>query len=672
MSKQRAKDEPTEAEPSAAAPAVEAIEPAEPAPWLTWMETRLADPRAPVALVLAMGFLLFFPYLGALGIWDCWEPHYGEVAREMIVRNDYVYPHWESAYFFSKPVLPLWLMAIGMIVVGAETPAPTEPLGAYTEWGIRVPFALIAIFCMWAVYRVARQLRGKEAGVLAAVVLGSSSQFIFIGKQAMADMPLVGFMTGALAFFVAAVFGEEAEAKSPAPGSMRLTAVAGIVVTVLVQVAVVALGIQPSRQEQYGPLIAALSVTAAIGVIYSVYIALKGTRRDTYLTGFYLCMGLAALSKGLAPLAVVGPLVIIYILLTFDFRILLRARVIEGGLLFLAVSTPWYLTLSLFTGRDDEGKNFVGRFWLHDNLNRVGRGVHGDKGGLGYFMEQLAYGMFPWIAVVPYALGLAAKNQAEAKTVDGRRATLFVLLWALWAYVFFTVTQTKFHHYIFPAVPPLSIVVGLWLHWVAKSPSTRLKGYIVLPAAALFAVAARDLVNDPQHLVNLFTYKYDRDYPREINPRAFIATLSILGGAAMIGAYLLKRKGAVLGLFVATGILFGTWISHYHFNELTPHWSQAHLFKTYFAERTGDEPIYAYQLNWRGETFYSRNRILQVKEAGANQRIKTLIDRPGREFIITEQSRYHTLKGVLSADKRDKVQIIDRSNNKFYLVMVED
>ena len=80
----------------------------------------------------------------------------------------------------------------------------------------------------------------------------------------------------------------------------------------------------------------------------------------------------------------------------------------------------------------------------------------------------------------------------------------------------------------------------------------------------------------------------------------------------------------------------------------------------------------SHQLNWRGETFYSRNRILQVKEGGANERMRSLVDRPGREFIITEQSRFHTLKGVLSADKRDKIQILDRSNNKFYLCVVEE
>lgn len=65
--------------------------------------------------VLLLGVLVFLPRPGSMGLWDPWETHYGEVAREMLVRDDYVYPHWENAYFFSKPPLAMWLMALGFM-----------------------------------------------------------------------------------------------------------------------------------------------------------------------------------------------------------------------------------------------------------------------------------------------------------------------------------------------------------------------------------------------------------------------------------------------------------------------------------------------------------------------------------------------------------------------------
>jgi len=61
-----------------------------------------------------MASLVLLPYLGAVGLWDPWETHYGEVAREMVQRNDYVHPYWENAWFFSKPAFTMWMMALGL------------------------------------------------------------------------------------------------------------------------------------------------------------------------------------------------------------------------------------------------------------------------------------------------------------------------------------------------------------------------------------------------------------------------------------------------------------------------------------------------------------------------------------------------------------------------------
>jgi hypothetical protein len=69
----------------------------------------LAEEERQLWLVALGAALLFFPLLGAVGLWDPWEPHYAEVGREMMVRHDWIHPFWESAYFFSKPPLTMWL-----------------------------------------------------------------------------------------------------------------------------------------------------------------------------------------------------------------------------------------------------------------------------------------------------------------------------------------------------------------------------------------------------------------------------------------------------------------------------------------------------------------------------------------------------------------------------------
>ncbi|HEY0096163.1 MAG TPA: dolichyl-phosphate-mannose--protein mannosyltransferase, partial [Archangium sp.] len=86
----------------------------------SWAKRWMAlEPTLRVALATAaFAALLFIPYLGAVGLWDPWETHYGEVGREMVQRRDYVYPFWENAWFFSKPPLTMWMQALGMQVVG--------------------------------------------------------------------------------------------------------------------------------------------------------------------------------------------------------------------------------------------------------------------------------------------------------------------------------------------------------------------------------------------------------------------------------------------------------------------------------------------------------------------------------------------------------------------------
>ena len=451
---------------------------------MTWLKAQLAARSFAGWIVLAMAGLVFLPRLGSLGLWDPWETHYGEVAREMIVRDDYLYPHWEHAYFWSKPALPMWLMAGGMLLVGAEGAPLGEPLGSWTVWGVRLPFALIATAAVWAVYRIGRHLKDEATGVLCALVLTTSAQFVFIAKQSMVDMPFVGFMTIGLALFIEAVFADAPD--RPATRWEAALAFGAVCVATAPQVMIIVRDISLSLTLNPLTLATRSSVVAqGLLVLAAGYLVVgfgawilrwfKLSKHDCMLMGFYVCMALAALSKGLAVIAVVPPAVVLYILFSLDFGVLDRSRVLWGGALFLLVAAPWYVVVSLFTGRDDESKTFVDRFWLHDNFGRVGRGVHGDRPNMGYYIEQLTYGMFPWSAVIPFGLGLAARGRDDDSRLKVRRTLLFVLLWAMWSYVFFSFSKTAFHHYILPAVPALAVLVGYWLSWVAESPQARLR-----------------------------------------------------------------------------------------------------------------------------------------------------------------------------------------------------
>lgn len=712
--------------------------------------------------------LLFLPYLGAVGLWDPWETHYGEVARSMVQRRDYVYPYWENAWFFSKPPFTMWLMALGMQVVG--TLRTEGALALYTEWGMRVPFALLSIAAVVLLSLAVSRVASRRAGLACGFILATMPLYFLLTRQAVTDTPFVTTLACAMA-------------------------------------------------------------CALIGQLD------ESTRhRSAWWYGFYFFCGLSTLAKGLLGAGLPGLILILYAVLCvipYDapslqahlrwllepaFRAqvrqgqepmpvlwgqMYRMRLGSGILLFLAVAAPWYLTLSLFEGVDDESKVFWYRFFVHDHLNRLAAGVHTTTPGgtFIYFIEQGGYAIFPWVALLPGALALATRLRLRSPHKADHLA-LIGLLWAGFTFTLMGLSATKFHHYVFPVLPGLAILLALfvdrlWEEGVAPHAVSLLLGLV------LFVLVGKDLAANPKAFTDLFVYNYDRPYPWDLVTRpiamfasrplwvgdlvtlvlvaagvwlalelwsskqrpvhmvavaaallgvglallASMATrgrlqafspagvaLALVGGwvalqarkapaesrsslgtlagtLLLVGAALFVRglrigfQGdallvalsqpmnvkAVLGfVFTVAGgllcvaavqrsrtLLFGTfwalaagfalWFNWGHWVDLSHHWTQRDLFWRYYEQRKPDEPIAAFLMNWRGETFYSRNTVKQIRETG---KLTPFVNQPGREWVLVEHNRLNLLRQAAGEGK--VVTPVDRDiNNKFLLVTVE-
>ncbi len=298
-----------------------------------------------------------------------------------------------------------------------------------------------------------------------------------------------------------------------------------------------------------------------------------------------------------------------------------------------------------------------------------------------YFVEQLGYGIFPWVAAIPGAAAVAARARPAASGRD--RATILVVSWALVVLALFGLSSTKFHHYAFPAVPALALLVALFLDRLLEE-GVAAHAVALLAGAALFVLVGRDVWQAPKHLVDLFVYNYARPYPAaellravpsirlgalslSLAPHQLHAGLFTFMGAAAVGAAAWGSRRWLVGTFAAGAVLFavhGSWVLWRH---LAPHWSQRDLVHTYFVERRGLEPLGAYYLNWRGETFYSQNTVRQFKSF---ERFRRFVEQPGREFVVVERDRLASLRGVLGEDR--VARIVFSASNKYLLVVVED
>src|SRR6202022_751288 len=120
---------------------------------------------------------------------------------------------------------------------------------------------------------------------------------------------------------------------------------------------------------------------------------------------------------------------------------------------------------------------------------------------------------------------------------------------------------------------------------------------------------------------------------------------------------------SVLGLALVLSLYLG-WS---YWRRMSPHWTQRDFFYLYYTQSQPDEPIGAYLMNWRGETFYSRNTVRQLKELG---QLQAFMAGPGkRKWLLVEQARLGAMRQALQPAFR--VRVVESRNSKFVLATAE-
>ncbi|MDQ3264060.1 MAG: hypothetical protein M3Y59_10420 [Myxococcota bacterium] len=316
-------------------------------------------------------------------------------------------------------------------------------------------------------------------------------------------------------------------------------------------------------------------------------------------------------------------------------------------------------------------------------IARLTSGVHTTTPGgtFAYFLEQGGFALFPWVALVPAALRVGAQVRFDATAPVERLAGL-AMIWTVGAFTLFSSSATRFHHYLLPVLPGLAVLVGLGVDRLLREDWREWAGTLLL-GASLFGLVARDLYLRPRHLVDLFTYNHDRPYPDflwtrsaggslwpGLDSREVLGLALTLAGIGVLLAALAKARQWATGGFAGLALLFALWLSWSHWVDLSHHWTQRDLFWRYAAQRREGEPIAAYLMDWKGETFYSRNRVVQIKPGREAAQLRELFSQPGRVWILVEHSRLPVLYRMVGSARR-LTPIDPRVNNKFVLVVAE-
>ncbi|MBW2263530.1 MAG: glycosyltransferase family 39 protein [Deltaproteobacteria bacterium] len=526
----------------------------------------LGDPRTVevlISLAVAGGAALFLlPALGRDGLWDPWESHYAEVARRIVVDNDWIVLRWHEENFYSKPAFLFWIVALSIKALGVN------------DLAVRLPVALFAIGGVVAVYHYVRLSFGRLEAIAAAACLATMPLFVLIARQNITDMPFVVAMT-----------------------------------------------------------------VGMLGMLHRIHHDGRWSVVAALLS--YACFGVATLSKGLLGFALPGAVMLVYLIVTWRWNLLKRLVILPGILVFLVVTLPWYVAITI-----NQGTAFAYEFFYLHHLARVGGGVHGERGTFEYFIGQGGYAILPWLAMAPAAVGsfIARALRKEDIWDSGTSRHLLVAVWVIVSLAVFTIARTKFHHYVFPALPALAVAIGVWLPRAIRKGLSMFEKILVGCGSVLAVLVVRDLAVDPNRFVRLFTYAYERPLPQVSGMAAtvVIACIASLAGGGLIALGRTRRlRLAGAGATFLTAVGLALVLMHHMMPRIALDIGQAESFAIWDnRDPQPEDRFYNWKMNWRGEIYQSRDTIVKVSRL---DQLRALLARPGRLFLITTSERFRQL-----------------------------
>lgn len=146
--------------------------------------------RVPVVcVVIGLAFFLFFFRLGDRSFRNPDEGRYADIAREMVLRGDWVEPRLYGVDYLRKPPLFYWLVAGSFKLLG------------FSEWAARAVPALFGFFGVLATYFFARRFFGDRSAFFSALLLASNLWYLGVSRYLLMDAVFTFFVVGSLYLF---------------------------------------------------------------------------------------------------------------------------------------------------------------------------------------------------------------------------------------------------------------------------------------------------------------------------------------------------------------------------------------------------------------------------------------------------------------------------------------
>ncbi|MDP9323681.1 MAG: glycosyltransferase family 39 protein, partial [Acidobacteriota bacterium] len=444
--------------------------------------------RLALFVLLAASILPYFIDLNGSAIWDANEAFYVETPREMIQRGDFVSPTFNYLPRLNKPVLSYWIVAAFYRIFGVSVGVQRLPIALGALAMILTAFLLAKAGADPAAGAGGRDT-ATESAFWAAAGLAVAPRLMMFGRRIFIDIYISMFMALTLLFF--------------------------------------------ALSERYPE------------------------RRRLFLLLMYGSVGLGMLTKGPVAAALPALVFAIYLLVHRELGRVREMMIPAGIVVVLAIVVPWYAALY-----HRYGWTYITSFFVGENIARYteGIGVETRRGPL-FYIPVVFSDSFPWSLCLFGAAGLwladwrAARGLAVErglKTVpDGLtcedaarlafRVRTLLWLWVLGIVAFFTFSAAKQDLYIFPIVPAVAALAGLFVAretadgTPARPLSLRITAVVI---GLLLAVAGVGTLYIFQAAGKVYA----------LDGAAFVGAAAAVGGAVALVLALANRARAALAV----------------------------------------------------------------------------------------------------------------------------
>jgi 4-amino-4-deoxy-L-arabinose transferase-like glycosyltransferase len=320
-------------------------------------------------------------------------------------------------------------------------------------------------------------------------------------------------------------------------------------------------------------------------------------KRRNWMLVAWAGLALAVLSKGLMGLVLPGAALFIYCVVQRDFGVLKRMHWLSGLGVFLLITAPWFVLVM------KANPEFFERFFIYEHYTRFTTKDLGRYQPWYYFIPILLAGALPWTVLMFDSMMRTWRNSSlPEKMFNSQR---FLLVWAVFIYVFFSVSGSKLPSYLLPMFPALALLMG---KRIADMRERVLFWQVApaIPVALALLVLGLNVgkLADTPNQAELYP-----QYSAWLVTAALVSLAGLLSGMALLWRG--KKTPAVLALALSALVAAQIGLSGY--NTVARERSAKHIAEAIRAEAKPDVPFYSVLTYEQTLPFYLKRTFTLVQ-----------------------------------------------------------